>query len=200
MVVRTIDNPIRIAGGKASWSWPRGRFGSRQWLLAASLLVLLFILLTALFPAWFATKPPAEMSMAILQPPGAAHLLGTDQFGRDIYSLLVYGSRQSLLIGIGSVLIGGLIGSLFGLVAGYRGGWLDSLLMRVVVSASRGRSSCGRSSSCWMKRCLRWTSRCSRRSSICFAPCSASLALRIYSSPMDWMWCATYRTGSALCT
>ena len=132
MFARTMEKPLRIEDDRHSWAWPVRRIGSREWPLAVSLLILLFILLTALFPEWLATHPPAEMSMEILQQPGAAHLLGTDQFGRDIYSLLVYGSRQSLLIGVGSVLIGGLIGTLIGLIAGYLGGWTDSLLMRAV--------------------------------------------------------------------
>jgi len=132
MSVKSISTPIQPIRQKSA-AVRRGKgIQSSRILLASSMLVLLFIVATTVAPAWFVTHSPTEMSASILQPPSAEHWLGTDQYGRDIYSLLVYGSRQSLLIGAGSVLIGGLIGSLLGLAAGYRGGWLDSLLMRFV--------------------------------------------------------------------
>lgn len=134
MSVKSIATPVQTVHEKktkrAIWKWKRLK--SRHVFSAISVLVLLFILFTAAAPAWFVTHLPTEMSASILQRPGAEFWLGTDQYGRDIYSLLVYGSRQSLLIGVGSVLIGGLLGSLLGLLAGYRSGWLDSLFMRSV--------------------------------------------------------------------
>lgn len=105
---------------------------SNSVLLTFALLVVLFIIIASIFPSLIATHSPTEMSMYILQAPSSQYVLGTDQYGRDIFSLLIYGSKQSILIGLGSVLIGGVIGSLLGLVAGYSGGWLDSLIMRLV--------------------------------------------------------------------
>jgi peptide/nickel transport system permease protein len=70
-----------------------------------------------------------------LQPPSSTYLLGTDEFGRDILSRLLYGAGISFQVGVISVGISGLAGIVLGLVAGYRGGWLDavlSLLMDVV--------------------------------------------------------------------
>jgi peptide/nickel transport system permease protein len=67
-----------------------------------------------------------------LRPPSAAHLLGTDDFGRDILSRILYGSRISLQVGFVAVGIAGSIGILFGLLAGYLGGWVDNLLMRTM--------------------------------------------------------------------
>ncbi|MBM7837345.1 peptide/nickel transport system permease protein [Alkalihalobacillus xiaoxiensis] len=61
-----------------------------------------------------------------------AHLLGTDNLGRDMLSRLIYGARVSLLVGIVSVLIAGAIGLFLGLVSGYFGGWIDAVTMRVV--------------------------------------------------------------------
>jgi peptide/nickel transport system permease protein len=64
-------------------------------------------------------------------PDGKAYLLGTDQLGRDVLSRMVYGTRVSLAIGFAAVAVGGLVGGLLGLVAGFRGGWLDEIVMTV---------------------------------------------------------------------
>jgi peptide/nickel transport system permease protein len=62
---------------------------------------------------------------------GQAHLLGTDQLGRDVLSRMVFGTRVSLTIGFAAVAVGGIVGGLLGLVAGFRGGWLDEAIMTV---------------------------------------------------------------------
>lgn len=69
---------------------------------------------------------------ALLQPPGAAHLLGTDNLGRDILARMIYGSRVSLQVGVIAVGIALALGSTIGLVAGYAGGRVDLVLMRVI--------------------------------------------------------------------
>jgi peptide/nickel transport system permease protein len=98
-----------------------------------SALVLSFIVVCALLPSWVARFPPSEMRAdAILVRPGFQHWFGTDQFGRDVFSLVVYGARQSLSIGLFSVLISSTVGVSLGLLAGYAGGWLDKLLMRMI--------------------------------------------------------------------
>lgn len=75
-------------------------------------LIILIIVLFALFPDWIAPYSPTEMSAdKLLQPPSLAHLFGTDYFGRDVFSVVVHGSRDSLWIGVASVVIGGLLGS-----------------------------------------------------------------------------------------
>jgi peptide/nickel transport system permease protein len=71
-------------------------------------------------------KPPGWVS-----PQGELHVLGTDLIGRDVLSRLIYGSRISLLVGFTAVLIAGTIGVLFGLLSGYYGGWLDTIIMRL---------------------------------------------------------------------
>lgn len=65
-------------------------------------------------------------------PPSAEHWLGIDPQGRDVFSRLVYGTRQSLLIGVVSVLLGGTVGVTLGILAGAFGGWVDSIVMRIV--------------------------------------------------------------------
>jgi len=60
---------------------------------------------------------------------GRSHLLGTDHLGRDVLSRVIYGARVSLLVGFAAVIVGGLVGATLGLVAGFRGGWTDSVIM-----------------------------------------------------------------------
>lgn len=69
-----------------------------------------------------------------MQPPSAEHWLGTDAFGRDIWSRIIYGSQISLLVGFISVVISGIIGTTLGMIAGYKGGLFDDILMRIIES------------------------------------------------------------------
>ena len=91
-----------------------------------ALLVLCAIAADAISPY----KPLEQQMTQRLRPPSAAHLFGTDDFGRDILSRILHGSRISLQVGFVAVGIAGSIGIVFGLLAGYFGGWLDSVLMR----------------------------------------------------------------------
>ena len=88
----------------------------------------------AAFAPVVAPKDPYEMDLAspFLPPGSSGYILGTDNYGRDILSRLIHGSRISLLIGIVVVSIATVIGSVLGLVAGYYGGFIDNLVMRLV--------------------------------------------------------------------
>lgn len=87
----------------------------------------------ALFAPWLATHDPvAQNAMASMKPPSAQHWLGTDSFGQDIYSRLLYGARLALAIGFGSVLLGMVVGVALGLIAGLAGGRTEWTIMRVV--------------------------------------------------------------------
>lgn len=99
---------------------------------AFGLIVLGLLLLSALFAPALATHDPyAQDLMNTLQPPGAGHWFGTDELGRDIYSRLLYGSRITLTIVALVTVVVGPIGLLVGTVAGYFGGRVDTVLMRV---------------------------------------------------------------------
>lgn len=101
---------------------------------AFALVVLMVVVAGASFAPQVAPHDPYKMNLeAPFLPPGSpGHLLGTDNFGRDILSRLLYGGRISLVIGIVVVSIAAVTGSVLGLVAGYYGGWIDQALMRLV--------------------------------------------------------------------
>jgi peptide/nickel transport system permease protein len=85
---------------------------------------------------WTPYNPNAQNFAAQLKPPSLAHLLGTDNFGRDIFSRLLRASSTSLLVGVISVGIGSSLGLLFGAISGYFGGLLDDFIMRVMDALS----------------------------------------------------------------
>jgi peptide/nickel transport system permease protein len=93
--------------------------------------LLLFVVLALLAPFISPHDPLAPNVQASLTPPSAAYPLGTDKLGRDLLSRLLYGAQISLRSGILVVLGAGTFGTVIGLLAGYRGGWADELLMRV---------------------------------------------------------------------
>ncbi len=101
--------------------------------LVTGLGLLLLIVLIALCAPLLTSWDPIEQDLArSLQTPGNGHLLGTDQLGRDVFARLLYGARVDLRVGALAVLFPFLIGGTLGLVAGWRGGWFDAVLMRVI--------------------------------------------------------------------
>ncbi|MGU3400770.1 ABC transporter permease [Brucellaceae bacterium D45D] len=101
--------------------------------LVLGLSVLFVILVIALLPSLFATHSPFNIDVnASMQPPSAAHWFGTDDVGRDLYSRVIYGTRITLSICAGSLLISALFGGTLGLVSGYFGGFPDQVLGRFI--------------------------------------------------------------------
>ncbi len=95
--------------------------------------ILVVLMLTALLAPVLAPRDPLAQDLYIrLQPPSTSHWLGTDDFGRDIFSRVVYGSRISLRIGLIAISLALTGGTLLGLIAGYRGGLADMLIMRLM--------------------------------------------------------------------
>ncbi|MEO6579161.1 MAG: ABC transporter permease subunit, partial [Candidatus Limnocylindria bacterium] len=99
---------------------------------AAMLFVAVFVAVFAPLLAPYDPYAYARVSILdIYQAPSAEHLLGTDDGGKDVFSSLLYGARVSLVVGFAAAAIALFIGGLVGIVAGYRGGWVGSLLMRI---------------------------------------------------------------------
>ena len=109
-LARLLSNPLTLAGAA----------------------VIALVVIVALFAPWIATHDPLAHNLAhALQPPGAAHWFGTDEFGRDLFSRLVHGSRITLYIVSLVTVVVGPIGLAVGVTSGYFGGWIDAVFMRV---------------------------------------------------------------------
>src|SRR3989442_5851491 len=110
----------------------RGRL--RRWLPIGIGLAMaaVMVVVAAAAPLLAPLSPSAQFSDAVLKGPGAVerHLLGTDEFGRDILSRIIWGARVSLQVGLASVLFSFVLGVPLGIVAGFRGGRVESLVMR----------------------------------------------------------------------
>jgi peptide/nickel transport system permease protein len=95
--------------------------------------IILLLIISAVFAATIAKDDPTELHLLQrLHGPSSQYLLGTDDLGRDVYSRMIHGIRISLTVGFVAVFISVVIGTLLGLVSGYFGGWVDSVIMRVV--------------------------------------------------------------------
>ncbi len=98
----------------------------------SAVVVALFIV-TAVFAPLIAPYDPNYADFAsFLQGPSSAHLLGTDNYGRDVLSRIIYGTRVSLIIGVFAVMIACIVGTFFGMVAGYFGGLVDDVINRLM--------------------------------------------------------------------
>lgn len=95
-------------------------------------LVSLFVLAALLGPALAPYSPTAQKMSQRLKPPSTEYALGTDDFGRDVLSRILHGAMPSLQVSVLSVTGSLIIGVVIGLIAGYRGGWLDTLLMSLM--------------------------------------------------------------------
>lgn len=99
---------------------------------AAGAFVLLLVV-TAVFAPWLAPYDPyAQDLLARLQPPSSVHWLGTDDYGRDVLSRLIYGARMSLQASLQAVALALVLGLPLGVLAGYLGGWVDTVLTRIM--------------------------------------------------------------------
>lgn len=103
-----------------------------KWIGWIGVLMLVIVFLLALIGPYVVTHDADKQTGMPFQPPGAEHWLGTNDMGQDIMAELVVGARTSLTIGIAAALLATLVGTAIGLVSGYSGGWVDSLLMRIV--------------------------------------------------------------------
>ena len=103
-----------------------------NYLFTLGIIICLFWILAAILAPVIAPYDPIVQDLTIrLQPPIGAHWFGTDNFGRDIFSRVIYGGRYSLLAGCLTVVIAGVIGTFYGAIAGYVGGIVDTVMMRI---------------------------------------------------------------------
>lgn len=124
-VVATGDH----AGGLWADAWLELR-RSPLFIVASSLILL--VILLALFPGFFATQDPNACSLSrSLQTPSAAHWFGTDLQGCDYYTRVIYGTRNSVAVGLLVVFVAALIALVFGTLAGFYGGWVDAVIARL---------------------------------------------------------------------
>jgi peptide/nickel transport system permease protein len=126
------DSPAsraQAAWGRRYQAWQAFR---RNPLAVAGLSIVLVLIVAALFAPLLATHDPGAQNLPNrLRPPSAAHWLGTDELGRDVYSRLLYGGRITLGMVVAVVLLVAPLGLMVGCIAGYAGGIVDRLLMRV---------------------------------------------------------------------
>jgi peptide/nickel transport system permease protein len=132
----SIEYDAQLASARPRLRRPAGRlrvFFYRHPLGAIGALIMALFVFAAAFAPLITVYDPLTTDAAVsLARPGAAHWLGCDFMGRDVYSRIVYGARISLAVGIGSTLLGSALGILIGLPSGYLGGWVDLLAQRLV--------------------------------------------------------------------
>ena len=107
------------------------RFRKQKVALVALVFIVLLVGMAVFAPLVAPYDPTAPDYNAVLQGPSAAHWAGTDTYGRDIFSRIVWGARISLAVGFLSVTLGALAGVSMGIISGYYGGWVDSAVMRL---------------------------------------------------------------------
>ncbi|MDP1585748.1 MAG: ABC transporter permease [Bradyrhizobium sp.] len=133
MAVIDYDSELRRAGAHSTHGWRKLTFLARRHMLGAiGLVIMVLFVLAALLADFIGRYDPLSVdSLQRLAPPSAQHWLGTDAFGRDVWSRIVHGARISLAVGVGSTLLGSSIGVIVGLASGYLSGWVDLVFQRI---------------------------------------------------------------------
>lgn len=98
----------------------------------AGLILLTMIVIGTLFAPLISPYDPQSQEFDILEAPSTTHILGTDDLGRDLFTRILYGARISLFVGVVTVAISLLVGVTMGVLSGYYGGWIDTILMRYI--------------------------------------------------------------------
>jgi peptide/nickel transport system permease protein len=127
----TVLEPLERSPGYWATVWSRFR---RDPVAVGALIVILLLVLMAVFAPYIAPQDPHKgMALRRLRPPGTeGYPLGTDELGRDMLSRLIHGARLSLFMGVTPVFLALFAGSFIGIIAGYVGGWLNTILMRTI--------------------------------------------------------------------
>jgi peptide/nickel transport system permease protein len=128
------DTELRRAGANSRHGWRKLAFLAQQHLLGTIglIIMVMFVLAAALADVVCRVSPLAVDSAHALSAPNAQHWMGTDSFGRDVWSRIIHGARISLAVGIGSTALGSSIGVMIGLASGYLSGWVDLVFQRII--------------------------------------------------------------------
>ncbi|MEU6265192.1 ABC transporter permease [Saccharopolyspora shandongensis] len=133
-----IARDVGASQADTTTAWSRGRAGREFWKrMRASrsgvigMVLLIILIAVALFAPVISPFSPDEIAGRALRAPSSAHLMGTDNVGRDVFSVVLHGTRIALLMGLVSAALALLIGAVVGGIAGYAGGHVETLLMRV---------------------------------------------------------------------
>ena len=134
MTTVNYDSELRRAGANATRGWRKYTFmAGRNVLGTIGLIIMIAFVLAAVFADLICRFDPLTVdSVHALAAPSAVHWMGTDLFGRDVWSRIIHGSRISLAVGLGSTALGGSIGVLIGLASGYLSGWVDLVFQRII--------------------------------------------------------------------
>ena len=127
------DTELRRAGAHSTHGWRKLTFLAQRYMLgtAGLIIMVMFVLAAALADVICRFSPLAVDSVHALTAPSSQHWMGTDSFGRDVWSRIIHGARISLAVGIGSTALGSSIGVIVGLASGYLSGWVDLIFQRI---------------------------------------------------------------------
>ncbi|SEE30294.1 ABC transporter permease [Ruania alba] len=137
MTVRTTEAQVAPAASGAATRRGRSNTVGRKRIIGCLIVIACYVLIALIGPLLMQYDPVRTFTEDRLLPPGSTTsqgtvaLFGTDQVGQDILAQMMLGARVSITVGAGTLALAGFIGVTIGLLAGYRGGWLDSVLMRL---------------------------------------------------------------------
>jgi len=128
------DTELRRAGAHSTHGWRKLAFLAQRYMLGTiGLIIMVMFVLTAISADFISRFDPLTVDSAHrLAASDARHWLGTDSFGRDVWSRIVHGARISLAVGIGATALGSSIGVIVGLASGYLSGWVDLVFQRII--------------------------------------------------------------------
>jgi peptide/nickel transport system permease protein len=127
------DAELKRAGAHSTHGWRKLTFLAQRYMLgtAGLIIMIMFVLAAVLADVICRFSPLTVDSAHALSAPNSQHWMGTDSFGRDVWSRIIHGARISLAVGIGSTALGSSIGVAIGLASGYLSGWVDLFFQRI---------------------------------------------------------------------
>ena len=133
MAVVNYDSELKRAGADATHGWRRLAFLAQRYMLGTVGLIIMVLFVWVAISANLISRfdPLSVNSAHRLSPPDWRHWMGTNSFGRDVWSRIIHGARISLAVGIGSTALGSSLGVIIGLASGYLSGWVDLVFQRV---------------------------------------------------------------------